>query len=98
MHFEILIEDKSGKKALDIIVPKILGDRNTFKVHAYKGIGRIPKNLEHRSDASKRILLERLPKLLQGYGSAFKNYPNSYKAAVIIVCDLDDRCLNISQL
>jgi len=95
MHFEILIEDQSEKKALDIIVPKILGDKNTFKVHAYKGIGRIPKNLEHRSDASKRILLERLPKLLQGYGSAFKNYPNSYKAAVIIVCDLDDRCLKM---
>ncbi len=95
MHYEILIEDQSGKKALDIIIPKILGDEHTFTIHSYKGIGRIPKNLGFRSDASKRILLERLPKLLQGYGNAFKKYPDSYKTAVVIVCDLDDRCLKM---
>ena len=45
MHFEILVEDLSGKKALDILVPKIIGDDHSFRVHPYKGIGRIPKNL-----------------------------------------------------
>ena len=25
MHFEILVEDQSGKKALDILVPKMIG-------------------------------------------------------------------------
>lgn len=93
MHFEILVEDQSGKKALDILVPKIIGDDHTFNVHPYKGIGRIPKNLGNRADASKRILLDQLPKLLRGYGNTFANYPADYPAAVILVCDLDDKCL-----
>jgi len=37
-------------------------------VRAYKGIGRLPKNLKGTSDPSKRILLDQLPKLLRGYG------------------------------
>lgn len=91
MHFEILVEDQSGKKALDIIVPKIIGDSCTFTVHPYKGIGRIPKNMRDGDDAKNRILLDNLPKLLKGYGRTFAGYPN-YPAAVILVCDLDDKC------
>ena len=26
MHFEILVEDQSGKRMLDILIPKIIGD------------------------------------------------------------------------
>jgi hypothetical protein len=89
MHFEILVEDQSGKKALDIIVPKIIGENHTFRVIDYKGIGRIPKNLKSGGDANKRILLANLPKALAGYG---KSWPPGY-AAVIVVCDLDDKCL-----
>ncbi len=33
MHFEVLVEDISGKAALDILLPKILGDEHTFTVH-----------------------------------------------------------------
>jgi len=93
MHFEILVEDQSGKKAIDILVPKIIGCDHTFNVHSYKGIGRIPKNLGSNADARKRILLDQLPRLLRGYGQAFANYPADYSAAVILVCDLDDKCL-----
>lgn len=93
MHFEILVEDQSGKKALDILVPKIIGDDHTFKILPYKGIGHIPKNLNSKADPSKRILLDQLPKLLRGYGKTFANYPGDYPAAVILVCDLDDKCL-----
>jgi hypothetical protein len=93
MHFEILVEDQSGKKALDIIVRKIVGEDHTFNVHPYKGIGRIPKNLGTNGDASKRILLNQLPRLLRGYGNTFANYPADYPAAVILVCDLDNKCL-----
>lgn len=93
MHFEILVEDQSGKKALDILVPKIIGDGHTFNVHPYKGIGRIPKNLGNQSDASNRFLLDQLPKLLRGYGNTFAKYPADYPAAVILVCDLDGKCL-----
>lgn len=56
MHFNILVEDQSGKKALDILVSKIIGDAHTFFVYSYKGIGRIPKNMRDAKDAAKRIL------------------------------------------
>ena len=90
MHFEIFVEDQSGKKMLDILVPKIIGNAHTFIVHSYKGIGHIPKGLKSGTDARKRILLAQLPKILQGMGKACAN---GYPVAVIVVCDLDDHCL-----
>lgn len=92
MHFEILIEDQSGKKALDIIVPKLKREEDTFRVIAYRGVGRIPSNLARKADPRKRILLDRLPRLLRGYGRTHASYAAEYEAAVIVVCDLDDRC------
>jgi len=89
MHFEILVEDQSGKVALDILVPKIIGNNHTFDVKSYKGVGRIPKNMNAGVDASKRILLDNLPRLLAGYGKSWQEY----SAVVIVVCDLDDKCL-----
>lgn len=93
MHFEILVEDQSGKKALEVLVPKIIGSEHTFSIHSYKGVGRIPKNMRDVDDASERILLNNLPKLLKGYGRTFAGYPDTYCAAVIVVCDVDDKCL-----
>ncbi len=97
MHFEILVEDASGKIVLESIVKKILGtneERHTYKIFPYKGIGRIPKNLRGKVDPQKRILLDRLPKLLKGYGKSLQNFP----AAVIVVVDLDDKdCLVFKQ-
>ena len=93
MHIEVLVEDASGKKALDILVPKIIGNRHTFKVIAYRGVGRIPRNLRSVAEARKRILLDRLPRLLGGYGKTFAGYPDGYRATVVVVCDLDDKCL-----
>ncbi len=43
-------------------------------------------------DPAKRILLENLPKLLKGYGKTHAGY-QGYAAAVVVVCDLDNRCL-----
>ena len=38
MHFEILVEDISGKTALEIIVQKIIStEQHTFEIHPYKG-------------------------------------------------------------
>ncbi len=95
MHFEILAEDLSGKKTLEVLVPKIIGDAHTFSVRPYKGIGHIPKNLTSKADPKNRILLDQLPRLLRGYGNTFANYPAGYSAAVILVCDLDDKCLKV---
>ena len=93
MHFDILVEDQSGKKMLDILVPRIIGDCHTVEIHGYKGLGRIPKNLAPKTNANKRILLDQLPRLLKGYGKTHAKYPPDNPAAVILVCDLDDNCL-----
>lgn len=37
MHFVILVEDISGKTALEIIVPNIISAEHTFIIHPYKG-------------------------------------------------------------
>ncbi|UUO14177.1 hypothetical protein [Dolichospermum heterosporum] len=88
MHFEILVEDVSGKTTLEILVPKIINpEQHTFNIHAYKGIGHIPKNLISNSDPKKRILLDQLPRLIQGYGKTFASYPPNYHAVLIIICD-----------
>ena len=82
--------------ALDVILAKILGANgsvHSWRTHPYKGIGRIPQNLRGVTDPNKRILLDRLPALLQGYG---RSLPDS--AAVIVVVDLDDRdCIEFKQ-
>lgn len=89
MHFEILVEDQSGKVMLDGLIPKVLGAGHTFRVHSYKGIGRIPKGLKTVADVQKRILLDQLPRLLAGFGNTFIKYGENYRAVVIVVCDLD---------
>ena len=89
MHFEVLIEDQSGSIAVDAVLGKILGRNgalHSWKVHGYKGLGHIPKGLRGKTDPAKRILLDRLPKLLRGYG---KNPDAS--SAVVVVVDLDNR-------
>ncbi len=92
MHFEILVEDSSGKEALNALVPKIIGTNHTFEVHGYKGIGRIPKNMRDTKVASRRILLDNLPKLLKGYGKTFAGRREYQEVVVVVVCDLDDKC------
>lgn len=75
MHFEILVEDASGEKFLNIIVPKIIGNEHTFNVISYKGLG---------------DLLTTLPRFLRAYG---KTWQYGYEGVVIVVCDLDKKCL-----
>ena len=92
MHFEVLVEDRSGNIALDCIMGKILGSNgamHSWKIHGYKGVGRIPKNLRGVTDPKKRILLDRLPKILQSYGRSLDNI--GLPAAVVGVVDLDNR-------
>lgn len=86
MHFEILVEDKSGKEALTKLVPKIIGSEHTFTIHSYSGIGHIPKNL-NANNAKTKTLLNNLPKLINGYAQSWQNY----QAVLFVVCDLDDK-------
>ena len=91
MHIDILIEDQSGKAVLDELVPRIIPEDSSCKIIAYKGIGHLRRDLSTSLDVSKRVLLDRLPSLLEGYGQAQAGYPDDYPASVVIVCDLDAR-------
>lgn len=86
MHIEFLCEDASGKRMLETIIPLLLGEpgnAHTWRIHAYKRIGRLPTNLSRGHDPRKRILLDRLPKLLRGYAKT----PGI--DAVVVVADVD---------
>ena len=88
MHLEILVEDSSGRRLLETIVPKILGphaEPHTWRVKSYKGIGNLPSGLRSGSDPAKRILLESLPRILGGYGRT----PGI--DGVVVVIDADRR-------
>jgi len=88
MHIEILVEDSSGKTLLEYLIPPILGpygDPHTWRLHPYKGIGRIPPGLATTADPEKRMLLDQLPRLLTGY----RKTPGI--DAVVVVLDNDDR-------
>lgn len=88
MHIEVLVEDSSGEKLLAQLLPQILGEQgapHTWRLKAYKGIGRIPQGLTAKADPAKRILLDQLPKILRGYGKS-PGYD-----AVVVVLDSDRR-------
>jgi hypothetical protein len=88
MHIEVLVEDRSGLRLLEHLMPKLIGPHSaphTWRLHAYRGIGRIPAGLSARSDPSKRILLDQLSRLLRGYA----NLPGI--DAVVVVLDADAR-------
>ena len=88
MHIEILVEDSSGAKLIEMLIPMIIGSKgspHTWRVHSYKGIGKLPPGLSPRTDPAKRQLLDQLPKLLTGYGKT------SGVDAVLVVLDVDHR-------
>ena len=88
MHLEILVEDSSGRRLLDHLLPGIIGAHgapHTWRLHEYRGIGRIPRNLEASGHPAHRILLDRLPRILRGYART----PGI--DAIVVVLDTDDR-------
>ena len=96
MHFEVLVEDQSGQIALESIMEKILGPNYTehsWRTIAYRGIGRIPRDLRGVTDPRARILLDRLPSILRGYGKSLQD-----NSSVVVVMDLDDQdCIKLKR-
>lgn len=90
MDYEIMVEDRSGKEMLEILMPMIFSrssSNNTFRIISYKGIGRLPGDLRTATDPKKRLLLNQLPRLIKGYG----NIANMYPFVLIFVADLDNK-------
>ncbi len=93
MHFDFLIEDKSGKIMLEHLIPKIIDiQEHSFKVKPYEGIGRLPKNLATPKEIRHQALLNDLPRALKAYGKTHKGYGVDYPVCLFVICDLDARC------
>lgn len=88
MHVEFLVEDSSGAKLLEALLPRIIGAQgrpHSWRIHPYKGIGRLPTGLSRSPDPAKRALLTQLPRLLAGYGKT------PHVDAVVVIVDSDKR-------
>lgn len=48
MHFEFLLEEPSAEAALQILLPRILGETDTFRIHAYRSKGDLLGSLHGR--------------------------------------------------
>ncbi|QSV53159.1 MAG: DUF4276 family protein [Dolichospermum sp. UKL201] len=51
MHIEFLVEESSTEIALNLIVPKIIGNIHTFKIHNFQNKNRLLKSLPERMKA-----------------------------------------------
>lgn len=94
MHLDFLIEDVSGKTMLEILLPKVLPENVSYRVHYYKGVGRIPEKMRSAKEIKGRQLLDNLPRLLNGFGRTYQAWGESYEGHVIVICDLDDKSFN----
>jgi hypothetical protein len=84
MHIEFLVEDLSGKVFLEHMLKKF--DLESYKIHHYKGVGRLPpKGFSAKLLSKRQGLLSNLKKLLEGYGQS------SVADVVFVVFDSDDK-------
>ena len=96
MHFEVLVEDRSGSISLEFILEKILGRNgveHSWAMHPFRGIGHLPKGLNRAPNPTNHLLLNNLPMLLRAYGRSLQS-----PSAVIVVVDSDERdCIRFKQ-
>ena len=96
MHFEVLVEDRSGSISLEFILDKILGRNgvdHSWRMHRFRGIGHLPKGLHRAPNPTNQLLLNNLPRLLRAYGRSLRG-----PSAVVVVVDSDERdCIRFKQ-
>lgn len=89
-YIEILIEDKSGGILVEHIMNKyVMNKQNVeYRIHSFKGIGKIPLNIKRISQVKSKRLLTDLPLYLKGMSLSLKKMPG--KKAIFVVLDSDD--------
>ncbi len=89
-YIEILIEDESGGVLIEQIMDKYVMERGdiTYKIHSFKGIGKIPLKVNKVSQIKSKRLLTDLPMYLKGMDASLKSMPG--QKAVFVVLDSDD--------
>ncbi|MBD2269165.1 DUF4276 family protein [Anabaena sp. FACHB-1391] len=60
MHIEFLVEEASTEIALNLIVPKIIGNIHTFKIHNFQSKDRLLKRLPERMKAYANFVTDDL--------------------------------------
>lgn len=73
MHFEVLVEDESGRVAVDIVLEKIFGANrslHSWRTHGYKSLGNMPKDLRDGADeeASSEPVADPVARVRQEFG------------------------------
>ena len=94
-YIEILVEDKSGGILVKQIMEKYVLDKQniTYRVHSFKGIGKIPLRAKSSQVKSKRLLTD-LPLYLKGMSLSLENMPGN--KAIFVILDSDDEdCANL---
>ena len=87
-YMEILIEDESGGILVDHILKKYIQERDDiqYRIHKFKGIGRIPKKLKADQMKTRKLLTD-LPSYLKGMDSYMRKMAG--KKAIFVIVDAD---------
>lgn len=92
MHFEFLIEDKSGQVLIEHVMNKLKAqfqeESITYEYKAFGGIGGFVKQKSPKQTKTNKLLTD-LPMYLKGFDNRLKAMGSS--VAIIIVLDNDDR-------
>ena len=90
IYIEILVEDKSGGALAEQIMKKYVANQvnTTYRIHSFKGIGKLPLKATKLSQVKSKRLLTDLPLYLKGMDSSLKKMPN--KSAIFVLLDSDD--------
>ena len=88
MHYQFLVEDKSGTELIHQIMGKIIErfPETSYDCKPFHGIGNLPKGNSPK-DIKTGHLLNDLSIYLRGFNRCFQNVP----AAIVVVVDNDDR-------
>lgn len=89
-YIEILVEDKSGGILVEQVLDKFIKDKQNiaYRIHSFKGIGKIPLKANRVSQIKTKRLLTDLPMYLKGMDSFLKNMPG--KKSIFVILDSDD--------
>ena len=90
-YIEILVEDKSGGILIEKIMEKYVIDKRnvTYRIHSFKGIGKIPSKATRISQIKSKRLLTDLPMYLKGMSSSLENMQG--KKAIFVILDSDNK-------
>ncbi len=89
-YIEILVEDKSRGILVEQVLDKFIKDKQNiaYRIHSFKGIGKIPLKANRVSQIKTKRLLTDLPMYLKGMDSFLKNMPG--KKAIFVILDSDE--------